>query len=402
MPQENLSKHILRGIKKSLKEHSERLERRERQRQRSVERSAAPKDRHRDRDWLVKLEDEDITNIPKPSERHTSRASSEPPALGHPQSASIADTPSIGMVGTILQTFVSECLVATEDGVLRASLSKVRGLELSTTGRPVAGDVVQVTPAQAGIALITGVLPRRSALIRAVSDASRRSSAYQEQVLAANIDLVVIICSPSTPPFSPGLIDRYLVAACRDHLTPILCLNKTDLGVPVHVEAELHGYAQLGIKVARTSVLEGKGVSELQEALAGKTSLFTGHSGVGKSALLNALEPDLSLKVGRVTDTAAGQGKGRHTTTVARLVPLSIPGTFVVDSPGVRSYSIRGIKAGQLGEHFTDVARLAQECRIRGCLHCGEPDCRVEKDASHSQFLRRRLASYRKMLEELK
>jgi ribosome biogenesis GTPase len=212
---------------------------------------------------------------------------------------------------------------------------------------------------------------------------------------------VIIVCTPQEPPFRARLIDRYLVAASLDELPVVVCLNKTDLGVPAEVERALEGYASCGVPIVHTSAATGASVDSLRERIAGGVSLFTGHSGVGKSSLLNALEPGLHLQVGSVTQAAAGQGKGRHTTSSARLVPLSLPETFVVDSPGVRAFGVRGLDPRELGAHFPMIKDLASRCGYRDCLHRGEPHCAVD-DASRSDgFLRERLESYRTLLAEL-
>jgi ribosome biogenesis GTPase len=264
------------------------------------------------------------------------------------------------------------------------------------------GDRVQLQTIGGERARIVAALPRRSALTRDVYDPTRRDAVHIGQVLAANIDQVVVVCSPAEPPFRPRLIDRYLVAASRDSLPASICLNKEDLGVPEAVGWYLSGYARLGVSVLRASALTGAGLVGLKECMAGKVSLLTGHSGVGKSSLLNALEPGLHLRAGEVSRTAAGQGKGRHTTSAARLMPLSHPDTFVVDTPGIRAFGIRGIQARELAVHFADIAALASRCAYGDCLHRGEPGCAVAVRAQHDDFLRERLASYRGMLRELR
>jgi ribosome biogenesis GTPase len=250
-------------------------------------------------------------------------------------------------------------------------------------------------------ARIVEILPRRSALTRDVYDAGRLSGVHRGHAIAANVDIVVIVCTPKAPPFRPRLIDRYLVAASRDDLPAAICLNKTDLGIGSHVEEWLRGYEAFGVGVLRASALTGEGVAEVRSAIGGKVSLFSGHSGVGKTSLLNALEPGLALKVGTVTEATAGQGKGRHTTSSARMVPLSIPETFVVDTPGIRAFGIKGVAPRDLAAHFADIAALSSGCAYDDCLHKGEPRCAVEEEARGDAFLRARLDSYRGMLEEL-
>jgi ribosome biogenesis GTPase len=263
------------------------------------------------------------------------------------------------------------------------------------------GDRVALEPVTSVQARIIEILPRRSALTRRVYDPSRRSGVHRGHAIAANVDLAVIVCTPKEPPFRPRLIDRYLVAASRDDLPVAICLNKTDLGVGSDVEGWLRGYETLGVAVLRASALTGNGVAEVRSAMAGKVSLFSGHSGVGKTSLLNALEPGLALKVGTVTEAAAGQGKGRHTTSSARLVPLSIPETFVVDTPGIRAFGIKGIAPRELASHFPDITSLASGCAYDDCMHRGEPNCAVEDASLRYSFLRARVESYRGMLLEL-
>ena len=181
----------------------------------------------------------------------------------------------------------------------------------------------------------------------------------------------------------------------------MICLNKLDLGVDEETEFWLRGYETLDISVLRASALHGEGIEEIRQAIAGKVSLFSGHSGVGKTSLLNAIEPGLALKVDSVTQSTAGQGKGRHTTSSARLVPLSMSETFVVDSPGIRAFGIKGIARNELASHFEDLASLAAGCAYHDCLHRGEPQCSVDERAKGNAFFRARLESYRGLLREL-
>ena len=302
------------------------------------------------------------------------------------------------VTGTVIEIRSGDSLVMYQGRTVRAMLPagarSVQGMR-----SPLAvGDRVELGPGPSGAAYITHVAPRHSALSRDATIGSRPETAH---VLAANVDQIVIVCSPKEPPFRPGLIDRYLVAASRDGLPAAICLNKTDLGISEEVEVALQGYAALGFDVLRTSAEAGHGLESARAQIAGKVSLFTGHSGVGKSSLLNALEPGLALRVGDVTRATAGQGKGTHTTSSARLIPLSLPETFVVDTPGIRTFTVRGLAPRDLASHFPDIDALAAGCAYSDCLHSAEPDCAVRSAQHVDPFLHGRYKSYRLMLAEL-
>jgi len=389
MPQE-ITKRRLKGIRKALEYQKQRLEIRERQRQRLTESAARRPPPPRRKDWWDADGEHEMEGSGRPA-RPARRASS---------AVSLGPEPDV--VGIVVEVRSADALVVHDGAVLRAMLPAAAVIFEQSTSSPLAvGDRVQLQPTGGDQVRIVVALPRRSALTRDVYDPTRREAVHTSQVLAANIDQVVVVCSPVEPPFRPRLVDRYLVAASRDSLPVIVCLNKADLGVREEVERYLAGYSRLGVPTLQASALTGAGLVELKERVAGKASLLTGHSGVGKSSLLNALEPGIHLRIGEVSRTAAGQGKGRHTTSAARLIPLSLRDTFVVDTPGIRAFGIRGIEARELARHFADVAALAPYCAYGDCLHRGEPGCAVAVRAQHDGFLRERLASYRGMLEEL-
>ncbi|MEX1252965.1 MAG: ribosome small subunit-dependent GTPase A [Dehalococcoidia bacterium] len=383
---------------KSLKKHFQHKEQRqqvgEAQRQRVLDRSLRRGAPPRRKGWDA----EDDGYATREKIRRQNALDLPPPAP-----AAVEQEPSsAALTGTVIEVRSRDSLVSCEGHVVRALLPPGSRLVDPVMRSPLAvGDRVELTPVSRGEARIVHVLPRRSALVRDVSDTSRRDPLHKGQVLAANIDQVIVVCSPAAPPFRPRLIDRYLVAASRDALPVVVCLNKVDLGVSAAVEAYLAGYAGLGVDALRVSALSGAGLDDLRARLEGRVSLLTGHSGVGKSSLLNAVEPGLALRVGTVTEATAGQGKGRHTTSSARLVPLSLPDTFVVDSPGIRAFGIGGVAARELASHFPDIASLAPGCAFHDCLHRREPDCAVATGAARDSFLHERLASYRAMLGEL-
>jgi ribosome biogenesis GTPase len=386
-----LTKRQIQSLKKLNERKERRAELKAREAERQAERAARRSPPPRRRDWW----DDDGHGIDRAGRPAPRTVAVEAEPVEQPAQATEA-------AGTVIEVRSGDSLVAVRGQVVRAALPPGARLVDPLTRSPLAvSDRVQLEALAAELVRIVAVLRRRSALVRDVYDPSRRNAAYTGQVLAANIDQVLVVCSPAEPPFRPRLIDRYLVAASRDGLPVVICLNKTDLGVPEEVMSYLRGYERLGAGVVRTSVLSGAGLDELRSRIAGKVSLFTGHSGVGKSSLLNALEPGLALRIGRVTQAAAGQGKGRHTTSSARLVPLSLPDTFVVDSPGIRAFGVRDLAARALAAHFPDIAGLAGGCAYRDCLHRGEPGCAVAAHAERDAFLRERLASYRAMLREL-
>lgn len=385
-----LTKRQIQSLKKQFENKEQRGKLKATQAERQAERARrrAPP---RQRDW----QDGDEAHI-EPGSRAKLR-----PAPVEPEARSIAG-PAAAATGTVIEVRSGESLVAVQGEIVRAALPPSQRLIDPATRSPLAvGDRVQLEVIAADVVRIVAVLPRRSALMRDVYDPTRRDAVHTNQVLAANIDQVIVVCSPAEPPFRPRLIDRYLVAASRDGLPVVICLNKTDLGVGEDVAAYLRGYERLGAGVARASAVSGDGLDALRSRIAGKVSLFTGHSGVGKSSLLNALEAGLALRVGQVTPSTAGQGKGRHTTSSARLVPLSLPDTFVVDSPGIRAFGVRGLAARALAAHFPDIDALVGGCAYRDCLHRGEDGCAVAAHAERDAFLSERLASYRTLLGEV-
>jgi ribosome biogenesis GTPase len=366
MPQDNLTRRHLRSARKGMVEHADRLERKERQRKRAAERAAGPSSGPRRRDWS---DDSQIA-----PERVT-------------ETRSISTPQRPGTRALVLEAFGRNCRVSVDGRKLDVVVA--RGL------RPVAGDRVVLDVHDRLVEL----LPRTSALTRGGGDASRRNGG-EDQVIAANVDLAVLICTPQSPPLRPALIDRYLISAARDRVTPIVCLNKIDLGVEDDLSGEIAGFGRLGITVVRTSALTGEGIVELRELLTGKTSVFTGHSGVGKSSLLNALVPGLALRVGSVTAATSGQGKGRHTTTSARLITLDVE-SHVVDAPGIRMWAIHGVGPSTLIRFFPDLLALSEECVYRDCAHEDERGCAVIRAAAADPILQRRLHSYTRIRAEL-
>lgn len=233
-------------------------------------------------------------------------------------------------------------------------------------------------------AIVRGVAPRRTRLSRPGGPHAR----LKEQVIAANIDLLIIVTAAMQPPFRPGLVDRYLIAAQVCNVEPILCINKMDLaeGEP---EA-LSIYRDLGLKIVLTSCVTGQGIDEFRRMLSEKISVLSGHSGVGKSSLLNALDPDLKVYT---TDVSEATQRGRHATTAARLYALECD-IRIIDTPGIRALGLWDVSPEELAFYFPELAEAVQGCKFRNCTHTHEPVCAVREAVAEGRIQEGRYQSY--------
>jgi ribosome biogenesis GTPase len=244
------------------------------------------------------------------------------------------------------------------------------------------GDIVWFRDVGNGEGMIERVEPRHGVLTRA----SRR----REHVLVSNVDQVVIVVSLVQPDLKPHLIDRYLATAQKGSLAPILCLNKVDLADAVVLQPLVGGYSQLGIPTILTSATSGEGIPRLRELLKNRATVFSGQSGVGKSSLLNAIQPELSLKVRTVSDV---NQKGRHTTTTAELIRLEWGG-WVVDTPGVRQLQLWDTIPEEVEGYFPDFRPFVPLCNFPDCTHIHETGCAVKKAVDRRMIGLRRYHSY--------
>jgi ribosome biogenesis GTPase len=242
---------------------------------------------------------------------------------------------------------------------------------------------------------VRAVAPRRSTLSRPAGQEARLA----EQIYAANIDVLVIVAAAAKPAFKAGLVDRYLIAADVGGITPILCVNKMDL--VEEAPGEIEWYRDLDVTVMQTSCMTGVGLDDLRGALEGKLSVFSGHSGVGKSSLLNSLEPGLDLATREVSDST---NKGKHTTTAARLYELE-QGIRIIDTPGIRQLGLWRVTPEDLPLYFPEFGELGERCKFRDCTHTHEPNCAVLAALEEGRISRQRFGSYvrmRKSMEEEK
>ncbi len=270
---------------------------------------------------------------------------------------------------------------------------------------PVAiGDQVRFTDAGDGTGLITEVLPRRNQLTRrAATDHGRagRTSAEgeREQVIAANVDQVLAVMGAYPAP-KWELLDRYLAAAEVADLPAVICLTKADLLADAadteELLAEVSGYQRLGYTVALISATTGAGLAEFKTLLQGRLSVLMGKSGVGKTTLLNALQPGLGLRVKEINQNT---GKGKHTTTHLEMFDLNFGGQ-VVDTPGMREFSLWQTDGSDLSRAFVELRPYLGQCKFGAdCTHTHEPDCAVKAAVDAGRITERRYQSYLKMLE---
>ena len=219
----------------------------------------------------------------------------------------------------------------------------------------------------------------------------------QGHVIAANLDQAVLIASLYMPRTSAGFIDRFLVSAEAFRIPALIVFNKEDLidsADALELEAFEHTYKQVGYPTLRTSVTAGTGLSELKALLDGKQSLFSGHSGVGKSSLLNALCPELSLRTGAVSAFA---NKGTHTTTFAEMF-IAWENTTIIDTPGIKEFGMLNTSEAELGHYFPEMRALMNQCKYHNCKHLNEPGCAVKNAVDEGSIAVSRYNSYLSML----
>ncbi len=303
--------------------------------------------------------------------------------------------------GVVIRAGGGSCRVADGDVV---RLCRVRGRlkqgRQTVQNILVVGDrvLVRALPAAAETAepegVVEEVLPRRNRISR---QATRRAGGHLEQILIANLDQVVAVQSVSDPAPQTGFVDRLLVAAARFGVDGVLCLNKCDLDPDQAADPRWDYYASLGVDLLRTSAATGEGLDQLRTRLRGRLSIFLGASGVGKSTLLNAIQPGLRLRTTEVTERT---GLGRHTTTHTELFPLR-DGGFIADSPGLRGFDPWDIAPEDLREHFPDFTTPSSGCRFRTCLHRDEPDCMVKRAVASGAIPDWRHQAYLDLLRDL-
>ena len=243
-----------------------------------------------------------------------------------------------------------------------------------------------------------GVIVRVDARRNQISRTSRK----RQQIIAANIDLAFIVSSAVEPALKPNLIDRFIVSAEKSDIQPIIIINKIDQVNLVDLQPLAGVWSQLGYPVVMTSTITGQGIQRLRELVIGRDCVVAGQSGVGKSSILNSIEPGLALKVSQVSQE---NQKGRHTTTAARLIPLGDSsgkradgsGGHLIDTPGIRSFQLWDVIPEEVAGYFREIRPFINFCRFPDCTHTHEEDCSVKWAVADGKIDARRYESYCQM-----
>jgi len=269
--------------------------------------------------------------------------------------------------------------------------------EVKATDPVAVGDQVQFVDTGRGGGLIIEVLPRKSKLVRRSAVPMPGAHPF-EQIIVANVDQVVPVFSAAQPPPKWNLLDRYLTSAESLDLSSLICITKTDLAeADGRLQSELDIYRQIGYRVLLTSVVTGEGIDALRSALQGRISVFVGKSGVGKTSLLNALQPGLGLRVNAVSQVT---GKGKHTTTNLEMFALENDGS-VVDTPGMREFGLWEIDETDLAQFFPEMRPYIGRCKFGlDCSHDTEPGCAIRKAVAEGKIAPRRYATFQRLRQE--
>jgi len=293
--------------------------------------------------------------------------------------------------GIVIQSTGSWYIVRNPQGELIScrikGKFKIAGIK-STNPIAVGDKVSFVRMKDEDTAVIDTIEPRYNYIIRKSINLSK-----QTHIIAANIDHAFLVITISQPRTSLGFIDRFLLTTEAYHIPVVLVFNKTDLNTPEEQEIQeqwIEKYRQIAYQSIQTSALTGQGLEELKTLMKSGTNMFSGHSGVGKSALINALQPGLKIKTAHISSFNL---KGRHTTTFAQMHPLDFGG-YIIDTPGIKEFGLVDFKKEDVSGYFPEMRALLNQCKYNNCLHVNEPKCAVKQAVLDGKIAESRYNNY--------
>lgn len=296
------------------------------------------------------------------------------------------------MQGTVIKSTGSWYRVKNDTGEIYECRikGKLRLKGMKNTNPVAVGDRVDFEPEkeEEGVAVIKSIHDRENYIIRKSVNLSK-----QTQIIAANLDQAMLIVTLEYPQTYPRFIDRFLVTAEAYDIPAVLVFNKVDLyseAAMADLEYFTIAYLEAGYKVLHTSAEENLGLEDFRDQLKDQTTLLSGHSGVGKSTLVNKVQPDLQLKTGEISKT---HQSGLHTTTFAEMHPLSFGGN-IIDTPGIRGFGLVDMEREEIGDYFPEIFELSKDCKFNNCLHLKEPGCAVKAALEENKIPITRYESY--------
>ena len=302
------------------------------------------------------------------------------------------------MTGTVYKSTGSFYSVKTENNEFFECRikGKFRMKGIKSTNPIAVGDIVDFeldNSTDETVGQIHNIHDRKNYIVRKSVNLSK-----QTHIIASNIDVVFLLITINNPPTTTSFIDRFLVTAEAYDIETVLIFNKIDTFDEAMLDEQLylqHIYSEIGYKCLRISSTEKKGIEQLKEMMIGKTSMFSGHSGVGKSTLVNALEPNLNLKTKHISEQSK---QGQHTTTFAEMYDLSFDAK-IIDTPGIKGFGIVDMESAEISDYFPEFFKLKDQCKFNNCLHKEEPHCAVKEALENDKIAWSRYNSYLKILE---
>lgn len=297
--------------------------------------------------------------------------------------------------GTVYKSTGSWYLVKARDNFLECRIKgKIRLKDISTTNPIAVGDHVIFELENDGNGIISDILPRTNYIIRKSVNLSK-----QHHIIASNIDISVLVVTLNNPTTSQNFIDRFLVSCQAYDIPVIIAFNKIDIYSKKEsneLEKLIKIYKKIGYSCELISAKYGNGLNKLINLMKNKTCIISGHSGVGKTTLINSISPNLQLKTKEISSS---HNQGKHTTTYAEMFDLD-SNIRIIDTPGIRGFGLVDISKYELGDFFPEFFIAKQQCKFNNCLHLDEPDCNVKKKIKEGEIYESRYNTYLDMLKD--